>query len=49
MAWCELIERERMRVMAQDYENLRYSQADPGPANKYHDRLLSYAAGKTSR
>ena len=49
VAWCELIERERMRVMAQDYENLRYSQADPGPANKYHDRLLSYAAGKTSR
>ena len=49
MAWCGLIERERARVMAQDYESLRYSQAENGPANKYHDQLLSYAAGKSEQ
>jgi len=47
VAWCALLERERARVMAQDYDNLRYSQAEAGPARNYHERLLAYAAGKS--
>jgi hypothetical protein len=49
MAWCELIERERTRVMAQDFINLRNAQADTEPASKYHNDMLTYAAGKAIR
>ena len=46
VAWCGLIERERMRVMAQDYISLRNAQAETGPAREYHGELLALASGK---
>jgi hypothetical protein len=36
-------------VLAQDYINLRNSQAEVGPARNYHDGLLAFAAGKGGR
>lgn len=46
MAWNALIERERVRMMAHDYINLRNAQAADGLARNYHDELLAFAAGK---
>jgi hypothetical protein len=46
IAWCELIERERMRVMADDFVKTRNAQADAEPAREYHGALVAFAAGK---
>lgn len=49
MAWCELIERERMRVMADDYVRQRNTYLDVEEARKYHGRLVNLAAeGRSS-
>ena len=38
-----------MRVLAQDYINMRNSQAEVGLARDYHEELLAFAAGKGER
>jgi hypothetical protein len=40
-----LIERERMRLIADDFIKTRNAQADVDPAREYHDALLAFAAG----
>lgn len=38
-----------MRVLAQDYINLRNAQVEVGLARDYHDGLLAFAAGKSEQ
>jgi hypothetical protein len=44
-----LIERERMRVMAQDYVSRRNANIAVEQAREYHGQLTAYATGEKRR
>jgi hypothetical protein len=41
-----LIERERMRLLADDFVKSRNANIEPKPAVEYHNRLCALAAGE---
>ena len=46
IAWCALIERERMRVMAQQYICMRNADIEVAKAREYHSELMNLAGGQ---